>query len=75
MHMPRSVAIFAKQGLAVTPAPVDFFATRGEEGRTADPGLEGWLLKILPNSERLDLSTRALREYLGLVVYRLRGWL
>lgn len=75
MHMPRAVAIFVKQGMAVTPAPVDFFATRGEAGRTTNPGLEGWLLKVLPTAERLDLSTRALREYVGLVVYRLRGWL
>jgi uncharacterized SAM-binding protein YcdF (DUF218 family) len=75
MHMPRSAAIFAKQGLRVTPAPVDFLATQGEAGRTNAPGVEGWLLKILPSAERLELSTRALREYIGWVVYRLRGWL
>ena len=75
MHMPRSMAIFTKQGLHVTAAPVDFSATRGAAGRTEDPGLEGWLLKVLPTSDRLELSTRALREYIGLLVYRLRGWL
>ena len=75
MHMPRSLAIFVKQGLSVSPAPVDFLATKGEEGRTHAPGFEGWLLKVVPSAERLELSTRALREYIGLVIYRLRGWL
>jgi uncharacterized SAM-binding protein YcdF (DUF218 family) len=75
LHMPRSVAIFEKQGFEVIPAPVDFLATWGEEGRTTDVGVDGWLLKIFPNSERLDFSTRALREYIGIFVYWMRGWL
>jgi uncharacterized SAM-binding protein YcdF (DUF218 family) len=75
LHMPRSVAIFERQGFEVVPAPADFLATWGEEGRTTEVGLEGWLLQWLPNSERLDFSTRALREYIGILVYRLRGWL
>lgn len=75
LHMPRSVAIFQKQGFEVIPAPVDFLATWGEEGRTAEVGVDGWLLKVFPNSERLDFSTRALREYIGIFVYWLRGWL
>lgn len=75
LHMPRSVAIFEHQGFDVVPAPVDFLATWGEEGRTSEVGVGGWLLKLIPNSERLDFSTRSLREYIGMVVYRLRGWL
>jgi uncharacterized SAM-binding protein YcdF (DUF218 family) len=75
LHMPRSVAIFKHQGFEVIPAPADFLATWGEEGRTTDVGVGGWLLKLIPNSERLDYSTRALREYIGSVVYWLRGWL
>jgi uncharacterized SAM-binding protein YcdF (DUF218 family) len=75
MHMPRSVAIFERQAFEVIPAPVDFLATWDEEGRTTDVGLDGWLLKVFPSSERLEYSTRALREYIGMVVYRLRGWL
>ena len=43
--------------------------------RTTDVGVDGWLLKIFPNSERLEYSTRALREYIGILIYRLRGWL
>ena len=75
LHMPRSVAIFEKQGFEIIPAPADFLATWGEDGRTADVGVDGWLLKIFPNSERLDFSTRALREYIGIFVYWMRGWL
>ncbi len=75
MHMPRSVAIFQRQGFEVIPMPTDFLSTWGAEGRTADPGVDGWLLELLPNSEKLDLSTRAMREYIGWFVYSLRGWL
>lgn len=75
LHMPRSVAIFERQEFEVIAAPTDFLSTWGEEGLTNDVGLVGTLLKILPNSERLDFSTRALREYIGIFVYRLRGWL
>ena len=75
LHMPRSVAIFERQGFEVIPAPTDFLATWGEDGRTTNIGLFGWLLKIVPDSERLDFSTRAIREYIGMFVYRMRGWL
>jgi len=75
MHMPRALAIFQKQGFDVTPAPTDFLATWGQEGSTGDVGIAGWLLKVIPDSERLDFSTRAIREYIGLLIYRLRGWL
>lgn len=75
LHMPRSVAIFQRQGFEVIPAPVDFLATWEAEGRTAEVGVDGWLLKVFPNSERLEYSTRALREYIGMFVYRMRGWL
>jgi uncharacterized SAM-binding protein YcdF (DUF218 family) len=73
LHMPRSVGLFEHQGFEVIPAPVDFLSTWGEEGRTTDIGIDGWLLRILPNAERLDFSTRALREYFGLFAYRLMG--
>lgn len=75
LHMPRSVAIFAKQGIEVTPAPVDFWTTWSEPGRTVPRNWAGTLLKFLPSAEYLDLSTRVLREVVGMVVYRMRGWL
>jgi uncharacterized SAM-binding protein YcdF (DUF218 family) len=75
LHMPRSVAIFEHQGFEVFPAPADFLTTWEAEGRTTDAGLVGRLLKLMPSSERLDFSTRALREYIGMIVYRLQGWM
>jgi hypothetical protein len=32
------------------------------------------MLSLLPDAANLALVSRALKEYLGLVVYRLRGW-
>jgi uncharacterized SAM-binding protein YcdF (DUF218 family) len=74
MHMPRSLAIFQKQGINATPAPTDFLvsARTVQEIRGSRQAI---LLSLLPNATNLDQVTRALKEYIGLVVYRLRGWL
>jgi uncharacterized SAM-binding protein YcdF (DUF218 family) len=63
VHMPRAMAAFRKAGFEATPAPADFRTGWGS------PFL-GWL----PNSNALQRSESALREWLGLLVYRLRGW-
>lgn len=70
-HLPRSLLIFQKLGISVIPAPTDFFVTVDE----APPSLEGIILGILPDAHRLSLTTLALKEYVGMIVYRLRGWL
>ena len=62
-HMPRAAATFRRTALSVVPAAP---ARRVRAG----PGV----LRFLPSSPALRDSTMALREYLGLVVYRLRGW-
>lgn len=64
LHMPRAIATFRKQGIEIIPAPSDFEAV--------PPG-GSWLLRWLPDVDALEGSTRALKEYLGLLVYRLRG--
>lgn len=72
-HMPRAEAAFGKAGLEVIPAPTDYIPSRKPAGRKYRP--DGtWIFRILPNVSALAISTRALREYLGLQVYRLRGW-
>lgn len=74
LHMPRSVGIFERQGFTVMPAPADFHATEGDSGAaTANPGAR--LYHALPDAQHLAVSTRALKEYLGILVYRLRGWM
>lgn len=74
MHMPRSLAIFQRLGIDTVAAPTDFLVTQQE---LAEPNssIEASLLNIVPDAERLEMTTRALKEYLGTVIYRLRGWL
>ncbi|MBX9759571.1 MAG: YdcF family protein [Beijerinckiaceae bacterium] len=63
-HMPRSVGIFREAGFEVTPYPVDYVTT----------GLRGELFRVsMDLGEGLSNVDRALREYIGLVAYRLTG--
>ena len=73
MHMPRSVALFRKQGIDVIPAPADFTVTQaGWAELTSTP--EAWLVNQLPSAGSLGLTSAVLKEYFGLIVYRLKGW-
>ncbi len=75
LHMPRSVALFEKQGIQVIPAPADFSVTQESWSKYTDAGLAGQLVNLLPSTSNLSLTTNALKEYLGMLAYRLRGWL
>ncbi len=75
MHMPRSVALFKKQGLNVIPSPTDFTLTEDGWARTFSPNLETFLVNLLPNSSSLGLTTNVVKEYIGYAIYSLRGWL
>jgi len=62
-HMPRSVGVFRKAGFAVEPYPVDWRA-----------GGSGDLLAFSPFAlDGLQRTEIAVREYLGLVSYRIAG--
>jgi uncharacterized SAM-binding protein YcdF (DUF218 family) len=74
MHMPRSLQIFAKQGIEAIAAPTDFRVTR-QELREPNSSPQAIVLNLLPDADRLQQTTRAIKEYIGTVVYRLRGWL
>ncbi len=69
-HMPRSLAIFRKLGIDAIAAPTDF--------RTLYPRAyispESVLLSTLPTAEHLAYTSKALKEYVGLLAYWLRGW-
>ncbi|MEM1254899.1 MAG: YdcF family protein [Cyanobacteria bacterium P01_H01_bin.21] len=74
IHMPRSVAVFEKQGFNVIAAPTDYWVA--EETLEQMQGVSwGTFLNVLPDTEALHFFTRALKEYIGLGIYRLRGWL
>ena len=72
-HMPRSLATFRQRsGLQVIPVACDYqFPNRSRYGR---PTAGSLLLGLAPNAEALHLSSLALKEHLGLALYRLKGW-
>lgn len=73
-HMPRSVRIFAQQGVEVIPVPVDYLVPDAEwqHAFTANPGV--LLYNLLPSAGALNLMELALKEYVGTVVYWLWGY-
>jgi uncharacterized SAM-binding protein YcdF (DUF218 family) len=75
MHMPRAVALFEKQGFDVIPAPADYNITQVGWDRLWDRNLTTQLFNLLPSVANLNSTTSALKEYIGIVVYSLRGWL
>jgi uncharacterized SAM-binding protein YcdF (DUF218 family) len=75
MHMPRAVALFEAQGLEVIPLPVDYSVTDEVLGEGDTNTALGKVLDIIPNASNLTLTTAALKEYFGMLVYQLRGWL
>ncbi len=64
-HMRRASALFEAQGFDVVPTPTDY------QRLVAAPTLPRWL----PTVDDLARTTKALKEYAGLWVYRYRGWL
>lgn len=73
-HMPRAVGLFRAEGFEVIPMPTGYQVTeRDWETLWHPPTFAAFLLNLLPTAENLADTTGALREYLGLWVYNLRG--
>jgi uncharacterized SAM-binding protein YcdF (DUF218 family) len=64
-HMPRAVATFERTGLAVFPVPAGYLAGSEEEG---------FWYSLLPSLDGLGDSGTAIKEWLGIVGYRVRSW-
>ena len=64
-HMLRAAKCFEKQGLAVIPAPCRF--------RTFPPSLH--LRQLIPSLEALSWDEDVLHESVGLLWYRMHGWI
>lgn len=75
MHMPRAAAIFRKQQIQFTPAPADYIVTQQLLSDLLRPSMERFLVDSIPTSKNIHNTTNALKEYLGLLVYRIKGWL
>jgi uncharacterized SAM-binding protein YcdF (DUF218 family) len=74
-HMPRAVALFEAQGFEVIPAPTDYGLTQTDWERLWAPNLVTQLFNFLPSVGHLNDTTAAIKEYLGIFIYRLRGWM
>ncbi|WP_299041614.1 YdcF family protein [uncultured Thermosynechococcus sp.] len=70
-HMPRAAAIFRHLGLKVIPVPTDYRWPSVAHSFT----WQNVLLSLIPTASNIQLTTDVLREYQGLLIYRLRGWL
>lgn len=66
-HMRRAHAVFKKIGIDAIPFEAKYYLTDKE--RKYDP------LSFLPKAGNLYISTRAVHEYLAIIMYGLRGWL
>ncbi len=72
MHMPRALLVFEHRGIEVLPAPADFIATARDIEESTN-GLKAIAINLVPDAESMEWSSRAIKEYLGLAVYRLTG--
>ena len=64
-HMPRALAVFRRAGFNVEPSPADFGG-----GQL----LEAGVLSFIPDAGALQTSSIMVREWIGMLIYRLRGW-
>jgi uncharacterized SAM-binding protein YcdF (DUF218 family) len=73
LHMPRALATLRRgTGLTVVPIACDYqLPLRSGMGSST---IGSVLLSLLPDAGALALSSQAIKEHLGLLVYRLRGW-
>ncbi|TKB18524.1 MAG: YdcF family protein [Mesorhizobium sp.] len=60
-HMPRAKALFDKAGFPTIPWPVDYWTTGKERLYRTSPG------------DNLEITTKAVREWVGLIAYWLAG--
>lgn len=66
LHMPRAVAVFRKLGVVVIPAP-----SAPQIVVPDDPDFSFWL----PDERTFFASRSIIKEYVGTLVYWLRGWI
>jgi uncharacterized SAM-binding protein YcdF (DUF218 family) len=74
IHMPRSMAIFKHLGIKAIAAPTDYRVSQLE---LDEPNLqtESVILSLMPDDEHLSVTTQAIREYIGMWVYKVKDWL
>jgi uncharacterized SAM-binding protein YcdF (DUF218 family) len=73
-HMPRAVKLFQAQGLEVIPLPTDYNVTQADWERLWSNDVRAWILGALPSVDHMALTTKMLKEYIGMFTYDIRGW-
>jgi len=66
IHMPRALATFRTLGITAIPSPTDYLEVDRKNFEIKD---------FLPNIDALGDTSLAVREYLGIMAYRWRGWI
>ena len=74
MHNPRALKIFQRQGIDVIPTPTDFLVSQDDLQKLTNTPKSA-ILNLLPDTDNLHQFTVALKEYLGIFIYWLRGWI
>ena len=74
LHMPRSLLIFKHLGIDAIPVTTDFLVSEQSLNEIGSSP-EARLLNLLPDANKLNQVSKVMKEYIGLAVYRLRGWL
>ena len=74
-HMPRSQQVFLKMGIDTIPAPTDYYVVAPEWDEETKPTPSALFLGLLPSASALALTSKVIKEYVGIVVYGWRGWL
>jgi uncharacterized SAM-binding protein YcdF (DUF218 family) len=73
-HMFRAVKLFEAQGLEVIPAPVDFAVTQRDWGSFWKTDWKSQMINLIPSASSLAWTTLILKEYYGILVYKVKGW-
>lgn len=75
LHMPRALALFEKLGVQVIPAPTDYTLTQADWDRLWEPDLLIQFFNLFPSVGNLSTTTTVIKEYIGMMVYKWRGWI
>jgi uncharacterized SAM-binding protein YcdF (DUF218 family) len=75
IHMPRAMGVFMNQGIQVIPAPTDFRVTESNWADLWSGNIPAQTLRLVPNISDASAFSNAIKEYIGILVYRLRGWM
>ncbi len=72
-HLPRALASFRRRtDLTIVPVASDYLLPQRRS--MGSPTAISVVLNLLPSADALAVSTLVLKEHLGSLVYRLRGW-